>query len=52
MALSVIVHLVGEEPILANMDALPDPHRTTLLLRNIRKRDGKALAYVTEGARP
>ena len=50
MALKVIVHLIGDEPFLADMDALPDPHQTYLLLRNIRKRDGKELAYVTEGA--
>jgi len=50
MALTVIIHLVGEEPFLAEMDELPDPHQTFLLLRNVRKRDGKAVGYVTEGA--
>lgn len=45
-----IVHLQGEDAILADLDELPDPNHNYIVLRNIRKKDGKPLAYVAEGA--
>jgi hypothetical protein len=45
-----IVHLMGEDAILADLDELPDPNHNYIVLRNIRKKDGKPLAYVAEGA--
>jgi hypothetical protein len=50
MAMSVIVHLVGEDAILADLDELPPLQANYVVLRNIRKKDGKPLAYVAEGA--
>ena len=50
MAMSVVVHIVGEEGILADMDELPQLQSSYVVLRNIRKKDGKPLPYVTEGA--
>ena len=50
MAMAVIVHLQGEDAFLGEIDGLPDPTHQYLLLRNIRKKDGKPLAYTTEGA--
>jgi hypothetical protein len=50
MALSAVVHLAGEDAFLADLDDIPNPIHNYILLRNIRKRDGKALTYVTEGA--
>ena len=47
----VIIHLHNEDPILAEMDKLPDPTHTSIMITNPRRRDGKALNYVTEGAR-
>lgn len=50
MALSAIVHLVGEDAFLADLDDIPNPIHNYILLRNIRKKDGNALTYVTDGA--
>jgi hypothetical protein len=50
MAISVVVHLAGEDAILGDMDELPQLQASYVVLRNIRKKDGKPLAYVTEGA--
>ncbi|HEY7035770.1 MAG TPA: hypothetical protein VH482_30815 [Thermomicrobiales bacterium] len=50
MATIAIVHLQGEDAILADLDELPDPNHNYVVLRNIRKKDGKPLSYVAEGA--
>ena len=50
MAMAVIVHIHGEDAFLGEIDDLPDPTHHFLLLRNIRKKDGKPLAYVSDGA--
>ncbi len=46
----VIVHLVGEDAIRGDLDSPPDPTHQFLFLRNVVKKDGKPLAYLTEGA--
>jgi hypothetical protein len=48
--MTAIVHLAGEDAFLAELDDLPNPIHNYLLMRNIRKKDGKPLTYVTEGA--
>ena len=50
MAMSVMIHVVGEDAFLGEIDDLPDPNHNYILFRNIRKRDGKPLTYVTDGA--
>jgi hypothetical protein len=50
MSLEVIVHLLNEDPVLAEIEALPDPTHQTVVLKNPRRRDGRPLHYVTEGA--
>lgn len=50
MAIRVIVHVHNEDPFQAEMDELPDPRDTFVRLRNPRKRDGKALSFITDGA--
>ena len=47
---TVIVHVTNEDPILAEMEALPSPTDTSVTLSNPRKRDNKPLHYVTEEA--
>jgi hypothetical protein len=51
MAIEVIVHLQNEDPVVADMDEMPDPTHMTITLSNPRRRDGRPLHYVTEGAR-
>ncbi len=46
MAYTVLIHLANEDPILAELDELPDPRHQTLIINNPRLRDGKDLHYV------
>ena len=50
MSMVAIVHLLGEDAILADIDELPDPNHNYMVLRNIRKKDGKSLTYVDDEA--
>jgi hypothetical protein len=51
MPIEVILHLMNEDPVVAEMEAMPDPTHQSVLLLNPRRRDGRPLHYVTEGAR-
>ena len=50
MSLEVIIHLHNEDPVLAEVESLPDPTHQFLYVTNPRRRDGRSLHYVTEGA--
>ena len=50
MAFQVILHLHNEEPFVAEIEALPEPTHNFLCVTNPRKRDGKALGTLTDGA--
>ncbi len=51
MAKVVIIHVIGEDPILADMEELPKPQDLFVEFTNPRKRDGKAIPYITQGAK-
>ncbi|MDQ6695804.1 MAG: hypothetical protein M3014_15570 [Chloroflexota bacterium] len=51
MAKVLIIHVVGEDPILGEVEDLPKPGDNYLEFTNPRKRDGKPVAYVTTGAK-
>jgi hypothetical protein len=51
MAIEVILHLLNEDPVLAEIEELPNPTHQSVYLTNPRRRDGRPLHYVTEGAR-
>lgn len=50
MAITVIVHFTNEDPIVAEMEELPGPSATLITVANPRRRDGKALHYITAGS--
>jgi hypothetical protein len=50
MAQEVIIHLHNEDPIVAELEELPDPTHHSILVTNPRRRDGRRLHYITEGA--
>lgn len=50
MPIRIIVHIHNEDPFLAEVDELPDPKDNFIVIRHPRKRDGKALTFVTDGA--
>ena len=50
MAVEVILHLHNEDPILAEIEAMPGPTDQSIVISNPRRRDGRSLHYITEGA--
>ena len=50
MSIEVIIHLHNEDPIVAEIEEMPDPTHQTLTFTNPRRRDGRPLHYITEGA--
>jgi len=43
---SVLIHIANEDPVLGEIDELPGPADTILLVRNPRRRDGKDVHYI------
>ena len=50
MGIPAVIHLQGEDAIFDELDEVPNPMHNFLYLRNVRKKDGKALTYITDGA--
>jgi hypothetical protein len=48
MPLSIIIHILNSEPILAEVDELPSPQDTLIRVANPRRVDGKDLHYISE----
>ncbi|HIE38936.1 MAG TPA: hypothetical protein EYH30_01880 [Anaerolineales bacterium] len=46
MPMTVLVHMMNEDPIVAEVDRLPDPTDQFLVCENPRRRDGRDLSYV------
>lgn len=49
MAKTIVLHLTGEDPVLADIDTEPQPGDLFLKVTNMRKRDGKPVAYLAAG---
>jgi hypothetical protein len=48
MAYTVIIHLLNEHPVVAEMEELPDPQAVCFRCVNPRQKDGKPLGYIDE----
>jgi hypothetical protein len=46
MAYTVILHILGDLPVLGEVDELPKPTDTNVIVANPRQRDGKDLHYL------
>ena len=46
MSYTVIIHLQNEDPMVAEMEELPEPHAVSFRCVNPRRRDGKPLHYI------
>ena len=46
MAITIQIHILNEEPIVAEVDALPGASDTLVVVTNPRLRDGKDLRYM------
>jgi hypothetical protein len=49
MAKTVVLHLTGEDPVLADIETEPQPGDLFLKVTNMRKRDGKPVNYLAAG---
>jgi len=45
---TVLIHLLNEDPILGEIENLPGPTDSNLIVTNPRKRDGKDLANIVQ----
>jgi hypothetical protein len=43
---TVILHIINDEPVLGEMDEMPTPQDTIMIVKNPRRRDGKDLPHV------
>ena len=46
MTYTLLIHLESADPIVAEVEALPDPQDQVITVNNPRQRDGKELHYV------
>jgi hypothetical protein len=46
MAITLLVHMTGEEAVLCETEQLPAPIDSSLIVTNMRKRDGKDVAFL------
>ena len=46
MAITVIVHIANEDPIIGEVEEMPKLSDTMIIIANPRKRDGKDLHYL------
>jgi hypothetical protein len=51
MARTVIIHLLNQDPIVADMEMLPNENSAFVTFTNPRLRDDKNVAWATPGAR-
>jgi hypothetical protein len=50
MSLTVLVHLLNEEPLLAEVESMPEPSDQVLILSNVRRRDGQEVSFLLPDA--
>lgn len=50
MAQTVIVHLADEDPIVAELERMPDPADSFIGVIDPRREDGKPIHYLKEGS--
>ena len=46
MPMTVMIHLMNEDPIVAEVESLPDPTDLFIACQNPRRRDGRDVSYV------
>ena len=48
MAIRALIHIQSEDPVLCELDEMPDPAHQFLRVRNATKRDGKPLDLIDD----
>jgi hypothetical protein len=49
VAIRVLVHVLNEETVLADVERLPEPQDNCVIVNNPRRRDGKPLPLLADG---
>jgi hypothetical protein len=49
MAIRALIHILNEDPVLCELDAMPKPSDSFIAVRNPRKRDGKPMDMLAPG---
>jgi hypothetical protein len=50
VAITCIIHVVGGDAIVGEIEVLPDPKSNYVTFTNVRTRDGKAVVYIDREA--
>jgi len=48
VSVTCIVHILNDDPILCDVDRMPDPKDQVIIINNPRRRDGKSLIFLEE----
>ena len=48
MAITVLIHIANEDPVVGEIDELPAPTDVSILVKNPRLRDGKDIHYLDQ----
>ena len=46
MSISIILHLMNEDPVVGELEKLPEPQDQVVIIQNPRLKDGKDLHYL------
>jgi len=46
MSRTILIHVLNEEPVVGEVDNIPDPTDQVLIVSNLRYRDGRDVSYV------
>lgn len=49
MARTIILHILGEDPVLCELEQEPQPTDIFITVSNLRRRDGKDVNYISPG---
>ncbi|NWF68791.1 MAG: hypothetical protein HXY40_06885 [Chloroflexi bacterium] len=49
MAITILIHVINQEPVKGEVDELPKPTDTSIICKNPRERNDKEFAWVDEG---
>ncbi len=45
---TIIIHMLNEDPVMGEIDELPTPSDSLLIVKNPRRKDGKDLTYLDQ----
>jgi hypothetical protein len=48
MSQPAVVHLLNEDPVVAELEKMPEPSDTLVVLASPRRKDGKPIQYLSE----